>query len=71
MRELHDPRAEVFLDALEAALGGPGRRSREVLAEVQSDLEAAVSQLLPSGAVLSARTTTEYNRARASNAGSR
>ena len=49
MRELHDPRAEVFLDALEAALGGPGRRSREVLAEVRSDLEAAVSHAMDQG----------------------
>ena len=49
MRELDDPRAEVFLDALEAALGGPGRRSREVLAEVRSDLEAAVSHAMDQG----------------------
>jgi hypothetical protein len=49
MRELHDPRAEVFLDALEAALGGPGRRSREVLSEVRSDLEAAVSHAMNQG----------------------
>lgn len=49
MHKLHDPKAEVFLDALEAALGGPGRRSGEVLAEVRSDLEAAVSHAIDQG----------------------
>ena len=49
MRELHDPRAEVFLDALEAHLGGPGRRSRDILAEVRSDLQAAVSHAIEQG----------------------
>ncbi len=49
MHKLHDSKAEVFLDALEAALGGPGRRSGEVLAEVRSDLEAAVSHAIDQG----------------------
>lgn len=49
MRELHDPRAEVFLDALGAHLGGPSRRSREIVAEVRGDLEAAVARALEEG----------------------
>ncbi len=49
MHNLHNPKAEVFLDALEAALGGPGRRSGEVLAEVRGDLEAAVSRAMDQG----------------------
>ena len=43
------PRAATFLDALESALGGPGRRSAAVLAEVESDLEAAVADFVASG----------------------
>ena len=50
MHEPTDPRAEAFLDALEAALGGPGPRAAEVLAEVRSDLEAAVARAVDEGA---------------------
>lgn len=50
MRDHPHPRAATFLDALESALGGPGLRSAEVLAEVESDLEAAVADLMAAGA---------------------
>jgi hypothetical protein len=49
MREPLHSRAATFLEALEAALGGPGQRSAEVVAEVHSDLEAAVAAAMARG----------------------
>ena len=45
----NDPRAEAFLEAFEAALGERGLRARGILAEVKSDLEAAVSDAVSRG----------------------